>query len=547
MHPHRPHRRAWTRLALIGGLIALALASAGPGEVVLTTTGGRSIIGEITSESDTDVVIDVYRGFTRTIPKASIVNRTEVSRSQPDDRRQFAARLTTLPSDDIPARAALVHWARDKGIGLAAGGVLHELAQRHGSHPALADLLPARTPRPRLAAAEQAFLESQIVEFFAQPDRRDAVLAALAGQDVLPADSVEAWAKRCFAEARKGPKVTHGDFKFPHSAPDFVGRGRIELWTKAGPTTRTDGEPWPVLISLHGGGLNVGTWKDGASVMMRPLSKHFDRILLVAPNVLHQRYAEWGGYPIEEVYVRELFKAVKRTWAIDTNRVFLAGYSMGGYGTWHIGSGEADLFAGLVSGAGGLLIGQAWGWGSVGNLMHTPIAFLHGGKDQPAPPWSDQECSRILTGLAKSMPGCYRSQFLFYPDAGHMVPGQGIDKAVAWVAPFVREPNPKHICWEPKQPFNNQLYWLRLSQPRLFQRLDARIADNTVRVQTHNVNGGLTILLNRHLADLAKSVTVQVDGQTVFQGIVQPTLSTLLMTVDSRLDERLWYPVRIDL
>jgi dienelactone hydrolase len=266
---------------------------------------------------------------------------------------------------------------------------------------------------------------------------------------------------------------------------------------------------------------------------------------------MQKNYAEWGGNPAEEYQVKEMLRAVKRTWKVDTDRVYLAGYSMGGYGTWHIGGHQADVFAGLVSGAGGILIGssrgEAWGWGVVGNLMHTPIAFQHGGKDRPAPPWSDAECDKILKRLATKHPGCYRHKYRFYADKGHNLPRAGTAEAVKWIAQFKRNPYPKKISWEPKRSFNRQFYWLRVKKPQLFTRLDAEIKGNSIEVKTLNLNGGFSVLLNRQLVDTATPVTLSVNGATVFVGSVQPTLSTILITVADRIDERQWFSARIDL
>jgi hypothetical protein len=192
-------------------------------------------------------------------------------------------------------------------------------------------------------------------------------------------------------------------------------------------------------------------------------------------------------------------------------------------------------------------LGETWGWGIVGNLMHTPIAFLHGGKDVPAPPWSDAECDRLLKRLGAEHPGCYRYQYRFYPRKGHSLPGKGIAGAVKWISQFRRNPYPKKISWEPKRAFNRQFCWLRVERPRIFTRLDAEIKGSTFEIRTLNLHGGFSVLLNRHLVDMTRPVTVIVNGRTIFEGRVPPTLSTVLTTVAERVDERQWFSARVDI
>jgi len=126
----------------------------------------------------------------------------------------------------------------------------------------------------------------------------------------------------------------------------------------------------------------------------------------------------------------------------------------------------------------------------------------------------------------------------FLPKAGHALPPSRTEQAVAWIAPSRRNPYPRELIWEPKRDFNRQFYWLTMEKPRIFTRLEARIEDNTVALTTHNLQGGFGVLLNEEIADLRKPVTVTVNGEPVFRGRLHATLSTILNTVDDRIDER---------
>ena len=494
--------------------LATALPPAvGRAEVILIASNGQAVIGErIASEDEKSYEVAIYRDYTRRVPRAAVKERRDVKRPERAAREAFERRLKELGAAAAPA------------------------------------------PKRSVSASEAAFLRQQIGRFFASAEERTQAVNDLKGRDTLPLAAVPEWSAACFAAARTGLQVRVGDTVFKH--PDFEGNLHIEQWRKPSPggapapAAPAADERWPVLISLHGGGLNDGNWRSGGPALFGQFRVHFDRMILVAPTVLQKQYAEWAGNPVEENYVREVFKAVKRTWKIDTDRVFIGGTSMGGYGAWQIGGHQADLFAGLVSGAGGILIGaregMPWGMGVIGNLMHTPIAFVHGGKDEAAPPWSDVEADKILTALAARDSGCFRHKYLFYPEAGHNVPNDGMVQAVNWLASFIREPYPKRILWEPRRPINTQFYWLKMDPPQPFARLEGEIESNTVRLKTENIAGGFSVLLNDRLVDLSRPVRVEIDGRKAFEGPVQPSLTTILQTVDDRVDDAQWFSAQID-
>ncbi|MFN9367326.1 MAG: hypothetical protein ACK6CT_00960 [Planctomycetia bacterium] len=519
-------------------------------ESIISSGEGRRVIGDVKSEDESNVEVEIYRGFTHKVPKAAIATRQDIDRSQRPQREDFAQRRRALGRDDIAGHLALAEWARGQGLVVQAQGMLLELAERFPDRAEI-HAQAARPAAAPLGADNRDFLARQVDAFFAPDAATDAVLAALAGRDSLPPGSADEWMHLCMAAARTRGKVAEGKQKFAFGALKTT--VHVELCRKARPPAvppADDELPWPVVISLHGGGKDAGDWTMGGPQVREAFRRRLDRFIFVAPDVMRKEYAEWAGNPDEESLLKELLRAVKRTWKVDTDRVFLAGYSMGGYGTWHIGGHNADLFAGLVSGAGGILVGHArgetWGWGVVGNLMNTPIAFSHGGKDKPAPPWSDAECDRILTELAARHPDCYRHRYTFHADKGHGLPGETTAESVAWISEFTRAPYPKKICWEPKRVFNRQFSWLAVRKPQIFTRLEAEIDGQTIRLRTLNMNGGFSILLNAHLVDLDEPVTVEIDGRRVFAGLVPETLSTILTTVADRIDERQWFSARLD-
>ena len=540
----------WMKGVAAFAFLVLAVSPRGHGEVLVVSRGGGGLIGEsIQTVSNGLYEVRLYRDFAKLVPAAAVaaIRTNDLSRSA--ERAAFAGRLAALKPRDIDGGIALANWATETGLVVQAQALLHRLWGLKPKNKELRARLDAPPAPMSLSDADRRRLEEQVRLYFASPTNREPVLRALHDTDAIPPGEAERWADMALKEARGGPALSAGDTVFRFG--DRSGSVHIELWRKPGTAPATNAaapERWPVLVALHGGGEGDGSWGSGGPRFFSLFQRHFDRLLFVAPTVMEKHYAEWGGNPYEELFVRELLKAVKRTWPVDTDRIFLAGVSMGGYGTWHIGGHEADTFAGLVSQVGGILIGTArgetWGWGTIGNLMHTPIAFAHGGNDEQAPPWSDAEADRILTALASANPGFYRHKYLSFPPAGHSAPGD--DECVKWIAPFVRNPAPAQIAWEPSRPFHSSFFWLHADRPRMFTRIEASVADNTFKVGTTGLNGGFGIWMDPRLVDLAKPVTILVDDHVVFRSLVRPTLSSILESVDDKLDPRMWYPARAD-
>jgi hypothetical protein len=541
------------RMQWVVGIAFLVLISPprSDGEVLIVQPNGERLIGETIGPASNGVhAVMLYRGYTIQVPAAAVASVWKFDLSRADDRAVFSNRLAALKPEDITGNIALANWGMETGLVVQAHALLHRLWEQNPKHKELIARLESPPAPASLSDADRARLEEQVRLYFASPTNREPVLRALRGTDAIPPGEAERWAALAFSEARRGPTLSAGDTVF--RAGDLSSSVHIELWRKPGTAPATNAaaapERWPVLVTLHGGGEGDGAWTSGGPALFSLFQRHFDRLILVAPTVMEKRYAEWAGNPKEEILVHELLKAVKRTWPVDTDRVFLAGISMGGYGTWHIGGHEADTFAGLVSQIGGILIGfkrgETWGWGIIGNLMHTPIAFTHGGKDNQSPPWSDAESDRILTELASVHPGFFRHKYLFYPSAGH--DGKGGAEAVQFVAPSVRNPAPTKILWEPSRPYYRNFFWLRADRPRMFTRLEASVADNTFTIRTTGLPGGFSVWMDPRLVDLTKPVTIRVDDHVVFRSLVRPTLSAILESVEDKIDPQMWYPARVD-
>lgn len=182
---------------------------------------------------------------------------------------------------------------------------------------------------------------------------------------------------------------------------------RYQLYVPAEYASRSE---WPVILFLHGAGergtdgLLQTTVGLGPAIRRNP--ERFPAIV-VFPQVPPD--SQWVGVPAEMAIAA--LKQTMNELAVDSNRVYLTGLSMGGHGTWYLAYRYPDLFAAAapICGwvpdfpqfAGSVPVVPADG-GAVfpalaRRLANMPIWIFHGEMDQVVPvsgsrePWTALE------------------------------------------------------------------------------------------------------------------------------------------------------------
>jgi predicted peptidase len=168
---------------------------------------------------------------------------------------------------------------------------------------------------------------------------------------------------------------------------------------------------WPMILFLHGAGeRGSDVWKVATHGPPKNVKTHPDfPFIVVSPQC-----------PEDETWSREallkLLDDVTAKYAVDTNRIYLTGLSMGGYGTWDLGLSYPERFAAIVPICGGgqiisvLLAGPVHGPA----LKTLGVWAFHGGKDPVVPVVESQ---RMVDALKKA--GVKDVQLTVYPEAGH--------------------------------------------------------------------------------------------------------------------------------
>ncbi|MCK9525691.1 MAG: dienelactone hydrolase family protein [Limnochordia bacterium] len=152
---------------------------------------------------------------------------------------------------------------------------------------------------------------------------------------------------------------------------------------------------WPLVVFLHGAG------ERGEDLLLVPRhglirdvqeGREFPFIIL-APQCpvdwTWDRSLDALDYLLEEIIA---------AYPIDTERVYLTGLSMGGYGTWHWACHQPQAFAALVPICGGAM--PLMGFPArVEAIRHVPTWVFHGDDDQVVPRQESDKLVAVLQGL----------------------------------------------------------------------------------------------------------------------------------------------------
>lgn len=168
---------------------------------------------------------------------------------------------------------------------------------------------------------------------------------------------------------------------------------------------------WPVMLFLHGAG-------ERGTNLAKVTTHGPPKILKTRPDfpfILVSPQCPEGETWSNDVLLA-LLDEVARKHKVDTNRVYLTGLSMGGYGTWSLGIQYPERFAAIAPICGGgetirvLLTSKEK---SVA-LKTLGVWAFHGAKDPVVPP---EESERMVNALRKI--GVKDIKLTVYPEAQH--------------------------------------------------------------------------------------------------------------------------------
>ncbi|MEI6888666.1 MAG: prolyl oligopeptidase family serine peptidase [Bacteroidales bacterium] len=188
---------------------------------------------------------------------------------------------------------------------------------------------------------------------------------------------------------------------------------------------------YPLVIFLHGSGERGND--NEAQLQWGVMNFATDQAMVMHPAIVIAPQCpanqEWSNFAENEKtgelrlrpdpskpmeLVLELIHQLIKTFSIDTNRIYITGLSMGGYGTYDAIERYPRLFAAAVPVCGGGDVSKA------ASVAHIPVWIFHGSEDAAVNPLYSLDMITALTRAGS------RAGLTFYPGIGHF----------AWLAAY---------------------------------------------------------------------------------------------------------------
>jgi len=161
---------------------------------------------------------------------------------------------------------------------------------------------------------------------------------------------------------------------------------------------------WPMILFLHGAGERGNDLKKvkkhGPPKIVQK-RKDFP-FIVVSPQCPKD---DWWTDKIEVLI--NLLDDIAAKYNVDTERIYLTGLSMGGYGTWALAAEYPERFAAVAPICGGGNRIMAF------RLKDVPVWVFHGAKDNVVPLKESEEMVNTISARGGN------AKLTVYPDAGH--------------------------------------------------------------------------------------------------------------------------------
>lgn len=202
----------------------------------------------------------------------------------------------------------------------------------------------------------------------------------------------------------KSPESSSEPMKLQEKSAEVVVKAKLNYLISL-PDNYDQQNEHPLLLFLHGAGERGDGELDRVKIhgptKLIAQGKKFPCVV-VAPQCPSNRW--WDATELSG-----LLDHIEANYKIDTNRIYVTGLSMGGYGTWALAMREPDRFAAIAPVCGG---GNSRAIKYIDKIT-APIWAFHGAKDTVIPLEKMYEMQKALEEQGIEM------RVTVYPEVGH--------------------------------------------------------------------------------------------------------------------------------
>lgn len=282
-------------------------------------------------------------------------------------------------------------------------------------------------------------------------------------------------------------------------------------YTLSIPAAYDQKKSWPLIISLHGAG---GNGNDEYKWLWSAHAKKWNGF--VASPSGEPAGAQW--FPEQEEFVLAVYKDVINTFNVNTNCVYIHGFSNGGNGAWFYSICYPWLFGAGCSRSGGCTAPE-----DLANLLNVGMYITHGEKDTVIPCEHDRECAQTLKKLG------YDYVYVEVPGGGHDPFVDKTPKIIEYFNKHPRNPWPKKIVFLSKGDKLARAYWIEASKTSRYFSIEAQVQEgNKIVITCKEKPDEIILHLSDALVDMDKPVVVSLNDNEVHNGLVTRSLENLV-------------------
>ncbi len=288
---------------------------------------------------------------------------------------------------------------------------------------------------------------------------RDAALAELAsleGSDPVSLAKILANMKPPY-ELPEPHEGVPGLFRL--TAPGLTGEPDVAFFVQL-PDEYDPYRRYPTIVTLNGAGTTpeqqIDWWAGSYNPNMETRLGQAARqgYIVIAPVWLREHQREYEYSAQEHAAVLNALRHSCRRFAIDTDRVYLSGHSIGGDAAWDMGLAHPDLWAGVlpIVATSDRYVTRYWE-----NGRHVPFYFVSGELDGDKLRRNSGDWGRYLKRAG------FDTMIVEYKGRGHEHFHDEIQHLFGWMQRHVRNFHPREFKVASMRPWDNFFWWVEVS------------------------------------------------------------------------------------